>query len=182
VKLSFRQSSTAATAGALPRPRILIAVISAAATVMLCLPTNASSAQLVWNLTPSAPKGLYRIERNGWNVGDRVVVAPSQTLAADLAVRDILRNGKLLIKQVAAAVGDEVCRQNTEVSVNGRVVARAKVRGSDGALLPSWQGCLVLGDAQVFLLGDTAQSYDGRYFGITSAHDVIGRAILLSSF
>ena len=146
---------------------------------MLAVPTSASSAQLVWNLTPSAPAGLYRIERKDWNVGDRVAVLPSADLAADLDERGVLRNGKLLIKRVAGAAGDTVCRQHDEVSINGRIVAVAKASGSDGAPLPSWHGCATLNDAQVFLLGDTADSYDGRYFGVTSANDVIGRAVNL---
>jgi conjugative transfer signal peptidase TraF len=165
----------------LARRRVAIASISAAAVAMLAVPISASSAQLVWNLTPSAPAGLYRIERGGWNVGDRVAVLPSQDLAADLDERGVLRIGKLLIKRVAAAAGDKVCRQHDEVSVNGRVVAMAKVSGSDGAQLPFWHGCATLSDAQVFLLGDTANSYDGRYFGVTSASDVVGRAVILAS-
>jgi conjugative transfer signal peptidase TraF len=182
VKLSFRQLSAGTAAGVLTGPRILIAAISAAAIIMLVVPASADSAHFVWNLTPSAPKGLYRIERDDWSVGDRVAVLPSPDLAADLAARGILRNGKLLIKQVAAATGDKVCRQHEVVSVNGNVVANAKALGSDGAPLPSWQGCMTLDAAQLFLLGDTAESYDGRYFGITSVHDVIGRAVLLASF
>lgn len=161
--------------------RVVITIISAAAVAMLAVPTNASSAQLVWSLTPSAPAGLYRIERSSWNVGDRVAVLPSQDLAADLDERGVLRNGKLLIKRVAAAAGDKVCRQHDEVSVNGRVMAKAKVSGSDGVVLPLWRGCVTLSDSHVFLLGDTANSYDGRYFGVTSANDVIGRAVILAS-
>lgn len=165
----------------LTRRRVVIAGISAVAVAMLAAPTRAGSAQFVWNLTPSAPAGLYRIERGAWNVGDRVAALPSQDLAADLDERGVLRNGKLLIKRVAAAAGDKVCRQRDEVSVNDRVVAVAKASGSDGALLPLWQGCVTLDDTQVFLLGDTADSYDGRYFGITSTNDVIGRAVILVS-
>jgi conjugative transfer signal peptidase TraF len=182
VKPTFRQRAVRRVEGAIPGRRALIAAASMAAIVTLALPTRAGSAQFVWNLSPSAPKGLYRIERGGWNVGDRVAVLPSPVLAADLAASGILRNGKLLIKQVAAATGDKVCRQHDVVSVNGNVVANAQAMGSDGAPLPSWQECVLLDDAQVFLLGDTAESYDGRYFGITSAHDVIGQAVILASF
>ena len=181
MKLGCRRSSIETNAGMLACRRVVIASISAAAVAMLAVPISASSAQLVWNLTPSAPAGLYRIERGAWHVGDRVAVLPSQDLAADLDERGVLRNGKLLIKRVAAAAGDKVCRQNDEVSVNGRVVAKAKINGSDGALLPFWHGCVTLSDAQIFLLGDTANSYDGRYFGVTSASDVIGRAVILTS-
>lgn len=181
MKPSFRRSGAVKTLGLLAGRRALIAILSVAAVAMLSVPVSARSSQLVWNLTPSAPAGLYLIERGNWNVGDRAAVLPSQGLAADLDTRGVLRNGKLLIKRVAAAAGGTVCRQNDEVSVNGRVVARAKVSGSHGVLLPVWRGCVTLSDAQVFLLGDTADSYDGRYFGVTSANDVIGRAVILVS-
>jgi type IV secretory pathway protease TraF len=48
--------------------------------------------------------------------------------------------------------------------------------------LPSWQGCTSLNEGQVFLLGDTAGSYDGRYFGVTGTREVVGRADLMLGF
>ena len=51
-----------------------------------------------------------------------------------------------------------------------------------GEPLPSWQGCTSLNEGQVFLPGDTAGSYDGRYFGVTRANEIIGRAELLLAF
>ncbi len=112
----------------------------------------------------------------------RVAVLPSQGLAADLERRGVLPQGKLLIKRVAAAAGDKVCRLADEVSVNGHVVARANASGAGGVALPSWQGCTTLSAVQVFLLGDTANSYDGRYFGVTSVRDIVGRAAILVWF
>ncbi len=164
------------------RRRIVTLGVSAAAIAMLAVPVTARSAQLVWNLTPSAPVGLYRIERDHWRVGDRVAVLPSQGLAAELDARGVIGEGKLLIKRVAAAAGDKVCRLADEVSVNGHVVANAKPSGAEGVALPYWQGCVTLSAVQVFLLGDTADSYDGRYFGVTSAGDIVGRAVILASF
>lgn len=162
--------------------RVLLAVVGAAAIVMLTVPVTVSSAQFVWNVSPSAPRGLYHIERDGWTAGDRVAVLPARALAADLAARGVLENGKLLIKRIAASTGDRVCRQQLKLTVNGRVVAQARSTGSHGSPLPAWQGCATLDGGQVFLLGDTAESYDGRYFGITSATDVIGRAVGVVTF
>ena len=160
----------------------VIASTAAVAIAMLMAPMSANSAQFVWNMTSSAPTGVYRIDRSSWEVGDRVAVRPSQGLAADLNGRGILAEGKLLIKRVVAAGGETVCRRGDKVSINSRVAATALTAASDGVLLPVWQGCATLTDDQVFLLGDTANSYDGRYFGVTSAHDVIGRALLVVPF
>jgi type IV secretory pathway protease TraF len=167
----------------LRRPGVLVmASFALASVVALALPVAAGSAQLVWNVTPSAPAGLYRIVREPWIRGDRVAVLPGEMLGADLEQRGILAKGKLLIKRAAAVSGDRVCRHGAEVSINAEPAAKARDVASQGLLLPSWQGCVTLGAAQVFLLGDTAGSYDGRYFGVTRASDVIGRAQLLLTF
>ena len=153
--------------------------VAAAAIAMLCFTGNASSARLVWNTTASAPTGLYSIEQGTWRVGDRVAVRPSASLAEDLDRRGILPLGKLLIKRVAAGRGDTVCRDGKRVTVNGLQVAVAKVASRTAEALPLWGGCRRLGASEVLLLGDTPDSYDGRYFGVTSAEEVFGRVELL---
>lgn len=157
-------------------------VLAALAIGTLALPSATGSALLVWNTTPSAPSGVYRIERVRWAVGDRVAVLPSQELAVDLDVRGVLPRGKLLIKRVVAVTGDAVCRREGTVFVNGVIMAQAKSNDSAGRPLPSWQGCTRLDKGQVFLLGDTEGSYDGRYFGVTRVDDVVGQAQLVLAF
>lgn len=157
-------------------------ILGALAILALSLPVMAGSASFVWNVTASAPQGLYHIDQLPWRVGDRVAVVPGEALAADLARRGILSEGKLLIKRIAAAEGDVVCRQGEALSINGRVIGEAKQRDSQGKPLPSWQGCATLHEGQVFLLGDTAGSYDGRYFGVTQGDQIVGRVTLLLSF
>lgn len=153
--------------------------VAAIAIAMLCFTGNANSARLVWNTTASAPTGLYSIEQGTWRVGDRVAVRPSTSRAEDLDRRGILPFGKLLIKRVVAGLGDRVCRDGERVTVNGSLAATAKTTSRTGKLLPSWNGCRRLSASEVLLLGDTADSYDGRYFGVTSAEEVLGRVVLL---
>ncbi len=145
----------------------------------LAFPVAAGSAQLVWNVTSSAPAGLYRIVREPWTRGDRVAVMPGEALGQNLERRGILANGKLLIKRAAAIGGDRVCRRGADVSINGELAARARDVDSRGMSLPSWKGCVTLGDDQVFLLGDTPGSYDGRYFGVTPRIGIVGLAELV---
>ncbi len=167
----------------LRRPGVLVmASLALASVVALTLPVAAGSAQLVWNVTPSAPAGLYRIVREPWIRGDRVAVLPGEALGADLEQRGILAKGRLLIKRAAAVTGDRVCRQGADVSINDEPAAKARDAGSQGLPLPAWQGCVTLEDGQVFLLGDTAGSYDGRYFGVTGTREVVGRADLILGF
>ena len=167
----------------LRRPGVLVmASLGLAAVIALALPVAAGSAQLVWNVTPSAPAGLYRIVREPWSRGSRVAVLPGEMLSADLDRRGVLAKGRLLIKRAAAVTGDRVCRHGAEVSINGEPAAKARDVDSHGLPLPSWQGCVTLDDGQVFLLGDTPGSYDGRYFGVTRASEIVGRADLLLTF
>lgn len=162
--------------------KLLLFAAGGLAIASLAAPRGASSAQFVWNATASAPAGLYRIERLGWQTGDRVAILPVDTLAADLDRRGVLPGGKLLIKRVVAAAGDSVCRHDGTVFVNGEAIAQAKSSDSTGGPLPSWQGCRSLNAGEVFLLGDTPASYDGRYFGVTRASEIIGRADMLLAF
>ena len=182
MKASAHASRAGPSIRAIASRRRLLAVVGAAAVVLLAIPFTASSAQFVWNLSPSAPGGLYRIERGNWTVGDRVAVLPSKDLAIDLAARGVLPNGKLLIKRVVAAAGDSVCRVESTVFVNDEAMAQAKSTDSTGEPLPSWQGCTSLNESQVFLLGDTAGSYDGRYFGVTPRAEILGQAMLVLAF
>ena len=182
MKAAAHASRAGPSIRAIASRRRLLAAVGAAAVVLLAIPVTANSAQFVWNLSPSAPGGLYRIERGNWTVGDRVAVLPLKELSADLAARGVLQNGKLLIKRAVAAAGDSVCRVESTVFVNDEAVAQARSNDSTGEPLPSWQGCTSLNEGQVFLLGDTAGSYDGRYFGVTGTREVVGRADLMLGF
>ncbi len=157
------------------RPRsIFMMSIAVSAVAMLAFPTSANAARLVWNFSPSAPAGLYYIEHGAWRVGDRVAVWPSPELAGMLDRLGVLKRGRLLIKTVAAIEGDRVCRAGGTITLNGHEATTARIATSTGEILPSWDGCQTLTASEVFLLGETEGSFDGRYFGITSTRDIIG--------
>lgn len=162
--------------------RLALMGLSVAGVLMLAVPASMASARFVWNVTPSAPLGIYSIVHGDGRVGDRVAVQPAPPLAADLERRGVLQRGKVLIKRIMAGQGDMVCRGGGEVTVNGALVAVAKSKSSSGVWLPVWQGCRKLEHADVFLLGETADSYDGRYFGVTRRNEVIGPVERVISF
>lgn len=138
--------------------------------VVLAVAGAVNAPRLVWNFTPSIPVGLYSIEGRDWRVEDRVALKPSGRLLEMLQATGVLKDGRLLMKRVAAAAGDKVCRVGNLVTINDvpRVVARPD------AGLPAWSGCIVLQAAEVFLLGETPDSFDGRYFGASGANDIVG--------
>lgn len=144
--------------------------------VVLALAGAVNAPRLVWNFTASVPVGLYALEDRRWERDDRVALKPSGRLLEILQSADVLRAGRLLLKRVTATSGDEVCREGDQVTING--VARVDAHADPK--LPKWSGCVRLLNDEVFLLGETDNSFDGRYFGVTSAKDIVGplRAVL----
>lgn len=130
--------------------------------------------RLVWNSTASAPIGLYIVEDRAWTKGDRVAVRPDPFLLELLVSFDALEADQILIKRAAAISGDDVCRNGFLVTINGAQVAKALQVAGNGLPLPSWTGCRRLAGGEVFLLGDTERSFDGRYFGVVGSDAVIG--------
>lgn len=136
---------------------------------------------LVWNVSSSAPTGLYVVgERKGLGRGDMVVATLPAASRHFAAVRGYLPMNVPLVKRVAAVPGDRVCAYEEYVGVNGRRVAARLPADARGRTLPRWGGCEWLGEGRYLLLmADNPASFDGRYFGISDADDIIGKARLL---
>lgn len=160
------------------RERVLIGLAGALA----CLLLGAEPApRLVWNVSASAPRGLYLLESaTRLRPGDMVAARLPAQWRALANARRYLPARIPLIKRIAARSGDSVCAFGAVVTVNGRARALRRDADSLGRRLPAWQGCVHLRDGQVLLLveGNPA-SFDGRYFGVTEAADVLGRARLI---
>jgi conjugative transfer signal peptidase TraF len=134
---------------------------------------------LIWNATASTPRGLYRITTlNDLHAGDLVLLRPDAASAALFADRGYLPRGIPLLKPIAAVDGATVCEQDGHVSIDGRHVADALALDGKGRPLTAWHGCRKLASDELFVLApDIVASLDGRYFGPSSLHTVIGRAI-----
>lgn len=134
--------------------------------------------KLIWNITASAPKGLYwaasfdRLETN-----TLVVIEPPKVEALFMASRGYLELGAVLIKRVAALPGTEICRRASHIFVAGKEIAQAKDTDSQGRHLPQWRGCYWLRSDEVFLINPNVQdSLDGRYFGPFPKSSIVGLA------
>lgn len=132
--------------------------------------------RFVWNVSASAPVGLYAVDRTrALAVGDMVAARlgePHRTFAAE---RHYLPRNVPIVKRVAAVAGDQVCARGRIVSVNDAATAHRQARDARGRALPSWHGCAVLASDQLLLIGTNPASFDGRYFGLTVQSEVIGR-------
>jgi conjugative transfer signal peptidase TraF len=134
--------------------------------------------RLVWNASASAPVGLYFV-RPGTRlaVGDMVIAWVPQAYRGLAATRHYLPENVPLVKRVIAAPHDRICAIGTVVFVNGRRIATRAAVDGQGRPMPWWRGCRGLRDGEYFLLMQgVAASFDGRYFGITEASDVVGKA------
>lgn len=136
---------------------------------------------LVWNASPSAPMGLYRLSPNAPILIGDVAVTWVPPVARQLAAqRHYLPSNVPLVKQVAAVEGDFVCAIGPDITVNGKWIAARLDRDGKGRTMPWWTGCLQLWPGELFLIAtDQPQAFDGRYFGITRAEYVVGKAVLL---
>jgi conjugative transfer signal peptidase TraF len=136
--------------------------------------------RLVWNATASAPVGLYAVAAPDRVRAGEMVIAwtpePFRSLAAE---RRYLPSNVPLVKRVSAARGDRVCAVGEAVWINGRHAARRREADGQGRPLPRWTDCRDLGEGEYFLLMDSPDSFDGRYFGITRKEELVGRAVLL---
>lgn len=134
--------------------------------------------KLVWNASVSTPIGLYAIGPvEQPSVGDRVAIDVTGPLATFLSTRGYLPVGVPLIKPIAAITGQRICRTGRTISVDGTDTAEALDRDRWGRALPTWQGCRVIAEGEVFLMNATVRdSLDGRYFGAIPARSIIGRA------
>jgi conjugative transfer signal peptidase TraF len=157
---------------------VTLSTTLAAAVVVLMTMSPKPVPSLVWNASSSVPIGLYRVLPVGkLIVTDFVIALPPYPLATVLAEGGYLPRDVLLIKRLLALPGQTVCRDARAITVDGIAMGEAREQDRRGHLLPTWQGCQVVGEGQVFLMNwDEPDSLDGRYFGPISAAAILGRA------
>lgn len=136
--------------------------------------------RLVWNASASAPVGLYAVTPGATVAqGDMVVARLRADMRHLASTRRYLPDNVPLVKRVAAIAGDEICALGPTVYRDGRPVANRQAADARGRAMPWWHGCHVLRGSETFLLMDARDSFDGRYTGITSGADLVGRAHLV---
>ncbi|WP_323848108.1 conjugative transfer signal peptidase TraF [Aminobacter sp. MET-1] len=144
-----------------------------------------------FNLTASAPRGLWRIEAmyRSAAVGDLVFICPPDTATFENAFgRGYLGLGLCpgglapLLKTIAAIPGQHVTT-GKDVVIDGKHLASSDIRHTDGqgrAVVPFAGGTIPQG--YLFLHSTTANSYDSRYFGPVPASGLLGYARPIITF
>jgi conjugative transfer signal peptidase TraF len=149
-----------------------IIVLCAALALAMAL-THVDRDWLTYNPSPSVPPGIYVRSARAAAPGAFVTVRARDVAPRYAALRDFTRAHDRFIKRVAATEGETVCARGDAVSVHGQRIARL-ARDHRGYALPRWNGCIVLQADEFFLLGDTADSFDSRYFGVVNAREIEG--------
>lgn len=143
---------------------------------LILLAAGAVNAQdmVLRNPSPSVPAGYYLRTSAGLAPGAFVTVRAVDVAPGYAAMRGFTDSSDSLIKRVAAAAGDEVCANGADVSINGAVIAHREAHDAAGRALPTWSGCRTLSANEILLLGDTPDSFDGRYWGVIPRRIVEG--------
>jgi conjugative transfer signal peptidase TraF len=159
------------------RMAILLTTVGAVVLVLSTIGAK-STTRYVWNASASVPVGLYRLRPAGeLVVGELVAVQPPEPLATFLADGGYLPRGIPMLKRVLALPGQTVCRDRYAITVDKVEMGVTRERDSRGRPLPVWQGCRVVAEGEVFLMNwQSADSLDGRYFGVLLTSAIIGRA------
>ena len=141
----------------------IVAAVAAAGAGVLQAAPDAEAPWLLVNESRSLPPGLYVRTSEAPAPGRIVVIAPPPTARAYLTQTRAGPDVRLL-KRIAAVGGEVACRnERTLTWPRGHATARARDR--TGRRLPAWRDCRRLGPGELLVLGDTATSFDSRYFG-----------------
>jgi len=136
---------------------------------LVCVVVTMTRAQpvVIYNPSQSVPSGFYLRRSEPPRRGDFVTVAAASVAPEYAALRGYADTSDRFLKRVAATEGQVVCALDEMLSIDGAQTATRMERDAEGRALPAWRGCRRLGADELFLLGDTDDSFDGRYWGPT---------------
>ncbi len=120
---------------------------------------------VIYNPSSSVPSGFYLRSGEPPRRGDFVTVAAAEVTPEYAALRGYADRSDRFLKRVTASEGQLVCAEGEVIFIDRTQVATRVERDAEGRVLPAWRGCHRLGAGEFFLLGDTDDSFDGRYWG-----------------
>ena len=148
-------------------------LVLAGALIIAFATASTLSDAVIYNASSSMPRGFYARTNAPVVRGAIVTVRARDVVPAYARQRDFTDANDRFLKRVAAGSGDIVCARDALVTVNRSVIVERQARDSAGRALPTWSGCRRLAD-EVLLIGDTQDSFDGRYWGPVATRDIEG--------
>lgn len=147
-------------------------------TFVLCLgigfvAVSTLSDLVIYNASASMPQGFY-MRMPSPVMRHSIVTVRARDVAPDYAaMRRFTDANDRFLKRVVALDGDVVCAHGPLVTINHKVTLQRRTVDHLGRALPTWSGCRRL-NGQLFLIGDTADSFDGRYWGPVASELIEG--------
>ncbi|MBU3842959.1 MAG: S26 family signal peptidase [Candidatus Fusobacterium pullicola] len=119
------------------------------------------------NVSPSIPMGIYKkikIEED-LKIGDTVLIDIPKDIREYMTKRGYINDDiHYLIKKIGATSKDKVEVIDNKLYINNRIVREIPLKDSIGRqLIPARR--VQPKENEFFLLGDTNNSFDGRYYG-----------------
>lgn len=128
---------------------------------------------LLVNLSASMPRGVWWCEKGGGVGSSMVAITPPEEAVA----RGCARQGQLLLKHVWARPGEEVCIEGRALYKGGapnRSISTSLLSSQGQLLRLGFQGCKVVKEGELFVLGQHPSSCDSRYFGPIKTDRIVG--------
>lgn len=142
------------------------AVLIAGAALIVVLLAGRAGRHFTWNLSPSLPRGLYRLRsREVPSCGAIVSFAAPRSAAATIAERRYLPPAADLLKIIVAVPGDRVDIDGTSYRVNGRTIGAVLPADAAGRPLTSFHFSGLVPAGLAFVATSAQRSFDSRYFG-----------------
>jgi conjugative transfer signal peptidase TraF len=151
---------------------LALGAATSCASALACLVAS----HLLWNWTPSLPRGLYWV----WPTtrpphAGALIAFPVPAAVRDLVLeRRYLPPGAWLVKPVVARAGDRVCTQDAILTVNGQAFGAIRTQDTAGRPLPHATACGPVPAGWLYVASHYAQSFDSRTFGPIRTRDLRG--------
>lgn len=141
----------------------------------ILIASKALSQKIMFQITPSLPKGIYRID-----APSHIDTGMLCVFSIPLNVHGMMRSrGWLpknlrfyLMKPVVAKHGDIIEVSDKGLFVNGRYLGPVKHHDSQGLSLPHSYGKCILKAGEFFVASTYPNSFDSRYFGKIRKDDI----------
>jgi len=150
------------------RQLFISAAMAAALSLLLVPVVLMPSPRLIYNPSPSAEIGWYRVDPGGGFEAGELVASWLPVDVREFAdERGYLPNDIPVIKTVGAMAGDQICRTEEAVTLpNGTVLSLRNTDGLGRPLPQRQTGCFQLSDETVSLVSTRIEtSFDSRYIG-----------------
>jgi len=134
---------------------------------------------IVLNLTPSMPLGVYRAVGGEPVVGDLVYVNSKSINGLEVARERGYVVGRTMIKYLVGKEGDQVTISDQGVAINGILIKNSTIflRDPAGRDIPSVARSGAIAKGKSWVMSDYNElSFDSRYFGEIASSSIRSRA------